>query len=305
MHNNFRGLSMVQCGRDISPKELKEICETVKVFCNLSRTEIAQTICEHLDWFVPSGGSKLDACIKLLEKLEAMGHIQLPEKRTPPTPRDPKKSAIRKTKRTAPQPELVGKLKEFDPIELEVVTEKDRVALWKEYVHRYHYLGYSKPFGCYLRYFIKSGSSILGCALFAGAAKSMGVRDNWIGWTSKQRLNNLPWVVNNSRFVFFPWVTIPHLGSHVLGHIGRRIKSDWEKQWGYGPLLMETFVNPEQYQGIIYKASNWEQLGRTTGEGLARIGKSYKTTPKLIFVKPLAMNFKRQLSSETLVGKKK
>ncbi|MBW1834990.1 MAG: DUF4338 domain-containing protein, partial [Deltaproteobacteria bacterium] len=45
----------------------------------------------------------------------------------------------------------------------------------------------------------------LGCVLFSGAAKSMGTRDRWIGWTEKQRLNNLAWVINNSRFLIFPW----------------------------------------------------------------------------------------------------
>ena len=43
----------------------------------------------------------------------------------------------------------------------------------------------------------------MGCILFAGAAKSLGARDRWIGWTYERRLRNLAWVINKSRFLIF------------------------------------------------------------------------------------------------------
>ncbi|GEM_PF-3154754 len=74
-------ISINQCGREIEPKELEEIQETVKLFRKLKRWELAETICEHLEWYTATGSRKVDACMKLLEKLEARGVLKLPSKR--------------------------------------------------------------------------------------------------------------------------------------------------------------------------------------------------------------------------------
>ncbi len=293
--------AIVQCGREISVQEIEEIQETVKLCGGLSRIELAQTIAENLQWYRASGTNKVDACLKLLEKLESQGVLQLPQKRAVSKPTVNRE--IRLTERTEPQPEIVCKLKDLGPVELEIVKDKDISILWKEYVSRYHYLGYKKPFGYRLRYFIKSERGRLGCVLFSGAAKSMGARDRWISWTEKQRLRNLAWVVNNSRFLIFPWVRVKNLASHVLGRISRQIREHWQDNWGYGPVLMETFVDPAHYQGSCYKAANWQYLGMTTGQGLVRKAKSYTTSPKKIFIKPLVKNYRDLLCSENLVGR--
>ena len=67
------GVSIFQCGREITSQEFDEIRETVQLFPSLSRSELAATICEHLEWFTAAGGYKPDACMKLLEKLEVEG----------------------------------------------------------------------------------------------------------------------------------------------------------------------------------------------------------------------------------------
>ncbi len=143
----------------------------------------------------------------------------------------------------------------------------------------------------------------MGCVLFAGGAKALGVRDRWIGWEDKARLRNLGWVINNTRFLIFKWVHVKNLASHILGQVGRRIGEDWNEQWGYQPVLMETFVDPGRYHGSCYRASNWEYLGMTTGEGLVRKGKEYSTSPKMIFVKPLGKDFRSLLCSDQLKGR--
>jgi len=122
-------------------------------------------------------------------------------------------------------------------------------------------------------------------------------------WSSNQRLRNLPWVINNTRFLIMPWVKVPCLASHILGRINRQISDDWYKRWGYHPLLMETFVDPDKYNGTCYKASKWHNIGRTTGCGLVRTGKTYTTSPKLIFTRPLVKNFRKQLCREYLIGR--
>ncbi|MBW1673888.1 MAG: DUF4338 domain-containing protein [Deltaproteobacteria bacterium] len=293
--------SIIQCGRKISDQEIDQIRETVGLFPGLSQTELAETLCEHLGWFTASGSYKREACLKLLNKLEVRGVVQLPEKRGHTGPNRP---AIRLTARTVPCRAINGRLKDIGPISLEAATGREAIGLCNEYLFRYHYLGYKTPFGCYFHYFIESVRGILGCILFSGAAKSLGMRDRWIGWTDEQRLLNLGWVINNNRFLIFPWVKLKNLCSHVLGQVAIRIKDDWNDRWGYSPVLMETFVDPRYFEGSSYKASGWEYLGMTTGEGLARKGRSYKTTPKKIFVKPLVKNFRVLLCSDGLVGRR-
>lgn len=292
-----------QCGRQFTDQEIDEIIETIKEFPNLSQTTLTETICDHLEWFTATGRYKKDACLKLLKKIELTGAIKLPLRRICLKSKQPK------AKTEPPNISLTHRpihcsLKAVSPISLELAVIKTDVEFWNQYVDQHHYLGYKRPFGCFIRYFVRSAKrEILACVLLAGAAKSISVRDKWIGWNDNQRLRNLPWVINNSRFVIMPWVKIPYLASHVLGQIRRRIASDWFDRWGYRPLLMESFVDPIKYDGTCYKASNWHLVGKTTGEGLVRKGKTYTTTPKLIFTMPLQKNFRRKLCREYLIGR--
>ncbi len=128
---------------------------------------------------------------------------------------------------------------------------KETTGLWNEYVLRYHYLRYKKPFGYVLRYFIVSERSLLGCLMFAGAAKAQAARDRWIGWTQIQRIRNLAWVINNSCFLIFPWVQVKNFASHVLGMVARRVKEDWQERWGYSPVLAATFVDPQLREYLL------------------------------------------------------
>ena len=286
---------LVHCGRVITSSELGDIVETVKFCSGLSRKELALTVAEHLDWRSASGSLKLDACIKVLEKLELQGLVKLPEKQA---------SAVRVstrpvfTERTALGETLVGTVGELGPVLVRPVLDAEDIGLWNEYVARYHYLGYQQPFGCSLRYFISSESGVLGCLLFCGAAKALRERELWVGWTTEQRRRNIGYVVNNSRFLVFPWVQVKNLASHALGQAIRRLGADWQQRWGYRPVMAETFVDPERYAGTCYLAANWLYLGNTTGQGLARKGKSYTSSPKKIFVQPLADDFRTVLCCE-------
>ncbi len=166
---------------------------------------------------------------------------------------------------------------------------------------RYHPLGCKRPFGYRMRYFVESAAGRLGCLLIDGAAKALGARDRWIGWSDRARLRNLAWLLGNSRFLIFPWVSVKNLASHVLALLSRRVVDDWDSRWGYRPLLMESFVDPAHHEGSCYKAAGWRYVGMTTGEGLARAGASYTTSPKMIFLKPLQGDFRDQLCSEDLL----
>ncbi len=292
---------IVQCGRQIKKEELVQIRETVETFCHLSRTELAHTVCEHLEWYTASGGNKVDACLKLLKTLEARGIIQLPAK-ADISCRPCKQPVVNNTVALSQEP-VEGKLADIGPIKLRVVTDKEETAIFNEYLNCYHYLSYKRPFGCFLRYFIESQGSILGCILFSGAAKALKSRDQWIGWSTNERLRNQGFVVNNGRFLIFSWVRVKNLASHALGKVVKVLGRDWQQQWGYSPVLLETFVDPQYYDGTCYRAANFKYLGMTGGTGLVRKGKTYTTSPKKIFVYPLADNFRQILCSHHGLGR--
>jgi Domain of unknown function (DUF4338) len=137
----------------------------------------------------------------------------------------------------------------------------------------------------------------------AGAAKTIQGRDQWIGWNKQRRQQNLPWVINNTRLLIFPWVQLSHLASHVLGQLARGVRQDWQERWGYGPLLMETFVDPVKFSGTCYQTAGWIQLAMTTGRGLQRAGHVYESTPKIIYVKALCGEFRELLCGGRLQGR--
>ena len=228
--------SFVHCGREITTAELTEITETVSLFPCLSLSELVLTICEHLEWYSASGTLKLDACLRLLERMEQDGLLTLPEKR----------SVARRSLTKEPEFKLAdseepieGCIGDLGQARLVFVRDKEESRLWKAYVRQHHYLGNTSPFGCFARYFIESDRGKLGCLLFSGAAKSLFNRDQWIGWSQDERERNHGLIVNNSRYLIFPWVRVKNLASHVLGLVERRIGDDWEQQWGYRPVLIE------------------------------------------------------------------
>jgi len=296
-----QGCCVTQCGGEITLGELEEIRGSVEEFWRLSRRELAETIWEHLGWYTASGSNKVDACVKLLEELESWGELRLA----------PKGAQGERSKgggcdvyegSAGSQGDVGVKLKELGLVWLEVVSKKEFMGLWKGYVSRYDYLGCKQRFENDLRYFIQSPRGVWGCLLMAGAAKSMGGRDRWNGWTEGQRLRNLGWLTNNRRFLIFPWVKLRNLASDVLGQLVGRIRAEWYARWSYSPVLMESFVDPRYFDGSCYKAANWEYLGMSMGEGLVGPGKSYRRSPKKISVKPLVRDFREGLCSDGLAG---
>ncbi len=293
---------LVQGDREIYPQDIDHIRIVLQRFPGLPRKEVALTLCETLNWLTPAGRPKLDACFKLLHRLEQDADIRLPAKREQYSHRGARRQPQPTLPTERPSPVAMS-LRELGPVELIPLIDQKQRALCNGYLQRYHPLGYKRPFGYRQRYFIEAGPHRLGCIVLSGPAKALTARDRWIGWADRQRLANLPWVVNNSRYLIFPWVEVANLASHVLGQLARRVGEDWERRWGYRPLLLETFVDPAHFHGGCYRAAGWELLGRTTGEGLVRPGKQYRTTPKLIFAKPLQKNFRHLLCSDRLKGR--
>ena len=264
------------CGRRFSRKQLYEIQQTVGSFPALSRHELAQTICEHLQWQTPKGSHRFNACLHLLESLEQLGVLQLPEKIS--QQRGAQKPIVW-THRSAPQASIECELEQLMPLALQVVSEKPEIREWNELVDRHHYLGYRRPIGLHLRYFIVDGQGRrLGALMFCYAVRSLPCRDEWIGWQDQKHKKHLDLVVSNNRFLILPWVRVKNLASKSLSMACRRLADDWCHQHAYRPVLIETFVDAQHFDASCYRAANWHCIGRTR-----RRGKS----PKDVYLYPL------------------
>jgi hypothetical protein len=286
------------CGQIVNEKQLGEIAEIIKTFPRLSRTELANTICELLSWKRPNGKLKSVECRFFLEELAEKGIICLPECRKQFANKGLTK--IARTRKGDIQPAIRAKLKELSPISLIRVENQEQRRLWYEYIDRYHYLGYQLPFGAQLRYFIKSQVSgdILGCFQFSSPAWKMAPRDRWIGWSDPARKANLQKIINNSRFLILPWVEVKNLASSALSQAASSVVEDWQRCYGCRPVLMETLVDRSRFAGTCYRAANWVHIGQTTGRGrMDRDNTRHGMAVKDIYVYPLSSRFRRQLAA--------
>jgi hypothetical protein len=127
------------------------------------------------------------------------------------------------------------------------------------------------------------------------------LREKWIGWTSAQARRRLSLVVNNSRFLVLPYKTVPNLGTKTLRLVLERLSDDWQARYGHPVLVVETFVDPEQFCGTVYTANGWKELGQTDGWGRQRRDYYVKhDKPKRLFVRELCDNARRSLQAEHL-----
>ena len=279
---------MIYSGRNFTSEDIDLIKWTRKRYPQLSRTELARTICEFLGWTTPAGRAKTPQCTSFLTTLEEAGLIKLP-------PLDVSKIRVRNTKLpdfkidTTP---ITDELKDLLPIHLEIARAGMGLKLWRRYISDYHMIGDKHVNGSRLAYFIKSRETILGCLQFSASSWALSSRDEWIGWNVQDRKQRLHLIVNNSRFLILPWVNVKNLASKVLSMAIKQIQEDWLREYCYAPVLLETFVDTSYFAGTCYKASNWTYLGETQGRGRMDREKKYSLSRKAIYTYPLQKDFK-------------
>jgi len=212
----------------------------------------------------------------------------------------PRRYTIAITEKTNPKEDMIGTINDFMPVKLKLVSSVEEEFLWDEYIERYHVLKYGSPFGDRLKYFIYIGeeSQYAGCIMFSASSWALEKRDKWIDWTKEDRVSRLYLIVNNTRFLLFPWIKIKNLASWSLGQASRKIREDWWKKHRYKPVLLETFVDDKSYRGTCYKAANWVYLGNTKGRGRQDRKKEYLSSTKQIYMYPLIKNFRDYLTGK-------
>lgn len=284
--------------RPFGPEQLAQVQGLLNDHVQWSRYRLSRELAVLWNWRTAQGQLKDMAARTLLLKMEEQGWIRLPARR-------------RKSPTRSGQPRAMGgpaldespvecALEQLTPLRLHEVSQAGRPegrAQLEACLDRYHYLGYRSRVGQNLQYWVcDHRDRPLACVVFGAAAWQCAARDQWIGWSAGQRTQQLGKVVNNTRFLVFSWVRVPHLASHVLSLVSRRISRDWEAKYRQPIWLLETFVDRQRFAGTCYRAANWIHLGQTKGRG--RQGPSSEvlsTTIKDVYVWPLHRNFRRHL----------
>ncbi len=282
-------------GRCLNESDLANIRALVDTNPCWSRTRLAIELAQAWNWRTAAGQIKHFAAYSLLSKLEQRGRITLPVVRSQYR-RCSYRAAITNEELSIPAP-ITEPLSELMPLNLEVMPagHPDR-KLFSRYLVRYHYLGYRGHVGENLGYMVRDRlGRDLACVLFGAAAWRVKPRDEWIGWKDATRADGLSQITNNTRFLILPWVRVPHLASHILAKIVRRLNRDWQIKYGHSIHLVETFVERDRFHGTCYRASNWIYVGQTQGRSRQDRAKTLRVPIKDIYLYPLNSDFREKL----------
>lgn len=280
------------CGRDFSEADIEAIASLAASLP--TRKAVADAVCDALRWYRPDGRRKDMSCRVALIRMEADGLIRLP----PPLNGNGNGALPRHIDPPASQGlSISSSLADLGLVELQVVDTKAASRTWREMVASYHYLGYVAFAGAQLRYLVSCSSGLLGALGFAASAWKCAPRDEHIGWDRATREARLHLVVGNARFLILPQVRVPNLASFVLGAACRRLASDWQAAYGYSPVLLETFVERERFDGASYKAANWVHVGVTKGRGKLDRHRQANLPVKDVYLYPLRRDYRRILTA--------
>ena len=273
-------------GRRLDDRALLEIQSLVDAHPAWSRRRIADELVACWHWRNGAGRLKDMSCRLMLARLAEKGLVRLPARR---------KAASTRKARTIPvatgidTSDIAGPLSSIQPVSLEAIRYGTPSAqVFDSLLSQHHYLGYAYPVGANVRYLVRGRDGReLACAVWSSAALKVASRDAWIGWSPSARMAGLCRLANNTRFCVLPWVQVPHLASHLLGLMVRRLRSDWLAATGHHLALVETFVDENRFRGTCYTAANWLDLGRTVGRTRDDRTRSITAPVKQVRVLPL------------------
>lgn len=252
-------------GRQLHEPDIAEIRSLIGSHPDWSRRRLSVELAQTWNWRTGTGQLKDMAARSLMLKMEQRGMLTLPPCRQKSTRRLPITTVVPDNE---PAPaDITEPLANLQPLRLEMVTSgSPDHAIFSRYLARHHYLCFRGPVGENIAYLARDRHGReLACLLFGAAAWKTKPRDNWIGWDAATRARHLQFVANNNRFLILPWVRVPHLASHLLGRIARRLAADWRTRYGHPVQLLETFVERERFKGTCYRAANWICVGQTQG----------------------------------------
>ena len=186
-------------------------------------------------------------------------------------------------------------------ITIELVDPEEE-ARWNKLIRQHHYLKEHRMAGESLRYVAKQKGRWIALLGWSSAAFHLRPRDAWIGWNEAQRKAGRHLIACNARFALLtPKKQSPNLASHLLSLNLKRLSNDWHLHYDHPLLLVETYVDPQRFQGTCYRAANWVEIGVTKGFGRSRIDVyQLHDKPKAIFLYPLHSKARQILSAPVM-----
>ncbi len=281
-------------GRQIRQADVLFLRELIAANPGLSRCRLSLKVCQAWNWVQPNGQPRDMVCRGLMLALHRAGHIQLPAQRwSPPN----NAIAHRRVGQVEPYDTTPseGSLASLGPLELRLVRRAEGEALFAHLLSRYHYLGYSRPVGEHLKYLVLAGARPVACLAWSSAPRQLNLRDQLVGAPKQAYAHNLHLIAYNSRYLIVPWLKVPHLASHLLGRVARRISADWQALYHHPICLLESFVDNQRFRATCYRAANWTCLGRSVGRGTKSKRGQPACSIKELWVYPLGGDFRRQL----------
>lgn len=280
-------------GRSVSDADVVFLRQLLADHPAMSRRALSLEVCRAWDWRQPNGVLKDAVCRGLLLALHRGGHVELP------APRRQHTNLGLWRRRAAPVPidqtPVCASLAELGPLSFRQVRRTEAEPLFNALLAGHHELGYVQPVGEQLKYLVYAGERVVAALAWSSAAHGLTCRDRFLGWSAQTRRKNRHLLAYNSRFLVPPWVQVPHLASHVLGRIARRIAADWERIYQHPVYFLETFVDPARHRGTCYRAANWIVLGETFGRGHRCPTNKPNRPVKLVLGYPLVKRFREAL----------
>ena len=283
-------------GREIGAEEARFIQQLIEQHPGLSRRRLSVELCRAWNWTQPNGQWRDMVARSLMLQLHRAGHIRLPDKRFSPPNNVVAKRAPEPTLLRWPPPRQ-GSLRELEPLEIKPVRRTVEEPLFNALMEQHHYLGYTQPVGEHLKYLVFAGTDPIAAMAWSSAPRHLAPRDRFIGWPAAVRRRNLHLIAYNTRFLILPWMEVPHLASHLLGRMARRISADWQALYAHPIWLLETFIDPARFRGVCYRAANWLDLGLTSGRGHNAPTNRCDQPRKQLWILPLARDFRRRLQA--------
>jgi hypothetical protein len=200
-----------------------------------------------------------------------------------------------KFRRPEPQEQHV-----LDHLSVRLITPQERKR-YQGLMEEHHYLHSHQLVGEQLCYVATYRGQWLALSSWCACARHLRCRDQFIGWTAEQCRCRRALIANNARFLILPQAHYPNLASRVMKLVLQRLSGDWQARLGHPIVMVETFVDPQQFRGTTYQCSGWSQLGCTQGYG--RQGKDYyihHDQPKQLWVKALFKNAPKKLRAQSL-----
>jgi len=283
-------------GRSLSSADIAFIRELIVSQPELTRRALSFKLCAAWNWVQANGTPRDMVARGLLLELERQGLVELPPPRWIP----PKGGLRQRQPERVPLlqwPTLEGPIASLRPLDIRQVRRSSHEGLFNSFIETYHYLGYSRVVGEHLKYLVWARGVPVACLAFSSAPRHIGCRDRFIGWTPQTRRRNVHLVAYNTRFLILPWARVPHLASHILGRVAKRISADWQQVYRHPIWFLETFVDPERFRGTCYRAANWISLGLTTGRGKDDQTKKPNRSLKEVLGYALVPDFRRRLGA--------